>query len=83
MPRCVEVGCNNNGNHSFPEDIQIKKLWGNSRLCSNHFTEADFQSISSATGLPPLHRFLKKDCNSNGFCVEQNSNCKGAAIFSL
>lgn len=64
MPRCVAIGCNNNGNHAFPKDFKMKKLWekatkirnfkaiGNSRLCSKHFIETDYSpGTSSSTGL--------------------------------
>lgn len=62
MPRCVVIGCNNSGNHSFPKDLRLKKLWEratkirnftaseNSRICSNHFKETDYQGVSNATG---------------------------------
>ncbi|GBP12655.1 hypothetical protein EVAR_10305_1 [Eumeta japonica] len=37
--------------------IQASK---NSRLCSKHFKESDYQEICATTGLPPLCRHLKK-----------------------
>lgn len=63
MPRCVITGCNNNGNHSFPKDLELRKLWEkatkitnfaatkNLRICSQHFKETDFQGLCDATGL--------------------------------
>lgn len=62
MPRCVIVGCNENGRHTFPNDPKLKKLWEkatkikkfkaskNSRLCSKHFKESDYQEICATTG---------------------------------
>ncbi|CAH2087126.1 unnamed protein product [Euphydryas editha] len=72
MPRCAATGCNNNGNHSFPKDLRIRRLWekalkrrnfkakNSSRLCSEHFIESDYEGVSSSTGLPQVHRYLKK-----------------------
>ncbi|XP_028157517.1 uncharacterized protein LOC114350784 [Ostrinia furnacalis] len=72
MPRCVIVGCNENGRHTFPNDPKLKKLWEkatkikkfkaskNSRLCYKHFKESDYQEICATTGLPPLCKHLKK-----------------------
>lgn len=62
MTLCAAFGCKNKGTHAFPKDAKRKKLWERaikrkdwkaskwSKLCSDHFTSADYFGESAYTG---------------------------------
>ncbi|KAL4720645.1 hypothetical protein ACJJTC_001811 [Scirpophaga incertulas] len=72
MGRCVSVGCEEMGTHKFPSNPNLRRKWDRalkrmnfkatdySRLCSNHFKDTDFETISKETGFPLQRKVLKK-----------------------
>ncbi|XP_063632162.1 zinc finger protein 436-like isoform X3 [Cydia splendana] len=75
MHQCCVHKCRNQGNHSFPRDQKLRKLWEaviptrddkvfvakkTSKICAAHFKSDDFIKVGWFSGLVNIRRILKK-----------------------
>ncbi|XP_061725835.1 uncharacterized protein LOC133531556 isoform X1 [Cydia pomonella] len=75
MHQCCVFGCRNQGNHTFPKDQIVRKLWEAaiptrdnnmyiakkySKICPAHFKPQDFIKYGRFSGLVNTRRILKK-----------------------
>lgn len=69
MPRCAAIGCNNNGNHSFPKNSQRRKLWEKALRIRNFKATDNFEVMFGTFYWIWLWRrqFCYRFVNSNKF----------------
>ncbi|XP_053618348.1 uncharacterized protein LOC128679886 [Plodia interpunctella] len=87
MQQCCVFGCRNIGNHSFPKDKRIRKLWEAatrcknfraskwSKICSDHFKPEDYVRYGLYTGLL-VNRILKKGTVPSVFTWSKTEDLK-------
>lgn len=83
MPRCAAVNCKNMGTHTFPKDVERRRMWAkalrrinwkpskSARLCAIHFKPEDYFEKNSYTGKAFFHKTEIVVYNKHLRCVNR------------